>query len=130
MNLIKWLYRLATNKSLDNWRKVQILLGIGNGRFSIPQSGQGQYIYALVDPATLKPFYVGRSNNPGRRYVEHVNEIDGTNKAQRVNSIKRRFHLPYMIILEQCNEGDVKMREAHYIQKLGGVGRLTNMKRV
>lgn len=128
MNRVKWTLRLLRNKRLTTWRKVQILLELGDVRFEIPETGQGQFIYALIDPISLKIFYVGRSNNPGRRYFEHYNEIDTTNKAKRINRLKRRFHMPYMIILEQCGYENVNNRERYWIHRFGGKRRLENMK--
>jgi len=123
----RWVWRLFSLKHLTTKRKWKILLG-GQTAVSIPVTGDGQYIYALIDPVTDKVFYVGRSNNPGRRYVEHYNEPDGTDKARRIVQMKNYLHMPYMIILEQCDNGNVRQRERFWIKRLGGIKRLTNMK--
>ena len=128
MNKIKWILRLIYSKRFTTWRKVVVLFGLANDGMKIIESGEGQYIYRLIDPVSLSTFYVGRSNNPGRRYVEHINEIAQTDKAKRIKQIKRRLHLPYMVILEQCSNENVKQREKYWIAKFGGKNRLENMK--
>lgn len=122
-----WIWRLFSLKHLTTKRKLKILFG-SQTAISIPVTGEGQYIYALIDPVTDKVFYVGRSNNPGRRYVEHYNEPDKTDKARRIEQMKNYLHMPYMIILEQCNKDSVKKQEQFWINRLGGIKRLTNMK--
>ena len=128
LNTIRWFLRLIRNRRFTAWRKVQILFGWNSADFTIKESGEGQYIYALIDPVSLRIFYIGRSNNPGRRFVEHFNEFHGTDKGKRIQKIKKRLHIPYMIILEQCDSGNVRKQEKYWIKKFGGKRRLENMK--
>ena len=95
--------------------------------YSIPESGSGQYIYALHDPFTRKVFYVGRSNNPGRRYVEHVNELGRTDKSRVIQQLGQFNALPFMTILEECGRENVHQRERFWISKFGGKEKLANM---
>src|SRR5256714_11271703 len=41
---------------------------------TMPDHEQQDKVYRLTDPRTGKPFYVGRSNNPERRYDEHLRD--------------------------------------------------------
>ncbi len=95
--------------------------------YAIPESGNGQYIYALHDPFTRKVFYVGRTNNPGRRYVEHVNEWSKTDKSRYIQQLGQFNAVPFMTILEQCGSHNVNARERAWIKKFGGKRRLQNM---
>lgn len=126
----RWIIRLFRLKHLTTKRKIKILFG-GQTAVQIPDSDGGQFIYALIDPVTDRVFYVGRSNNPGRRYIEHFNgaQSEHTDKAKRIKQMINYLHWPYMIILEECDKANVNARERFWIDRLGGLRRLTNMKR-
>jgi predicted GIY-YIG superfamily endonuclease len=59
------------------------------------------YIYALADPRTGTPYYVGRTANPARRLVMHWSG-DGLEKKRAITSEIRAAGLkPVMVILER-----------------------------
>jgi len=121
-----WVVWVLANGRLSLLQTLDGIFGMREP-YKIEVSGHGQWIYALHDPLTGKVVYVGRSNNPGRRYVEHVNENCGTDKAGWIASLKRVFAIPYMTILEQCSSRNVHERERFWIDRFGGKGKLLNM---
>lgn len=40
------------------------------------------YLYELIDPVTKQPKYIGISNNPERRFLEHVEDYSITRKTK------------------------------------------------
>lgn len=71
------------------------------------------YVYMLVDPRNDKPFYVGRSFDPKRRYADHLHDgskyeqkgelgLDFENKSAIIDDIMTYGILPTMIILDNC----------------------------
>lgn len=99
----------------------------GRPNYAILTTGNGQYVYALHDPFTGKPFYVGRSNNPGRRYIEHVNERDSTKKSAYIEELLKRGAIPTMTIIQGCGSEDIEAVEKYWIRRLGRRHYLTNM---
>jgi hypothetical protein len=70
------------------------------------------YIYMLVDPRNDKPFYVGRTINPKRRYTDHLRDgrkyADGKRvkaddgKCRIISEVIANDMLPIMRILDNC----------------------------
>lgn len=62
------------------------------------------YVYALVHPDTYEPFYVGYTNNPDRRYVEHVNSKSHTLVSKYINVLHGLGKMPEMDILFETED--------------------------
>ena len=45
------------------------------------------YLYCLIDPELKIPKYIGISNNPERRYKEHLEDISNTSKTRWIKSL-------------------------------------------
>lgn len=69
------------------------------------------YVYGLYDPTDGSLHYIGKSNNPQRRYYEHVGGVTegrvAVNRGTASDWIrvlyKKRGVVPEMRILEVCN---------------------------
>ena len=75
------------------------------------------YIYGLVDPFTHQIRYVGQSNNPERRYQEHLDDNDDTPKVDWIRDLKRRRAKPELIYLFACDSWQADSTERAYIQQ-------------
>jgi hypothetical protein len=90
------------------------------------------YIYALIDPRDLKPYYIGKGS--GDRKVQHFrglppqDKIEGSSpKHQRINEIKEAGLLPSAIVLSShTDEGEALKAEQAAIANVG-IDTLTNM---
>lgn len=74
-------------------------------------------IYALVDPRDNKEFYVGRTEDPYRRFVQHL-RCGGANDAKnsRIRELKSLHLLPIMKTLEVIHDVALAaQREAYWI---------------
>jgi hypothetical protein len=47
----------------------------------------GYYVYALVDPRTGLPFYVGKGK--GRRILDHFSEVAESRKREMIKALDR-----------------------------------------
>lgn len=73
------------------------------------------YIYALVDPRDKRIKYVGKTNNPDRRYDEHVETEETTQKAIWIQELRSAGVKPTMILLNECNEPQSDYQENWWI---------------
>jgi len=73
------------------------------------------YIYALIDPRTMDVRYVGKSNNPYRRYNRHLFESDATHKERWILSLRSDGFVPIMQIIEVCDKNVWQDRERDWI---------------
>ena len=123
---LRWIAWVLLYGRSSTWQRLKALFGY-QADYQIADTGNGQWIYALHDPFSRRPFYIGRSNNPGRRYVEHVNFADGTDKSLYIQRLKRANAIPFMTILEECGWDNVHERERYWIGRFGGKYQLENM---
>jgi hypothetical protein len=72
-------------------------------------------IYALIDPRTKLPFYVGKTNDPKIRLKGHRTGIGTTPSAAFIREIRAEGYRPEMEILELCDEKDWQDREAFWV---------------
>ena len=87
------------------------------------------YIYGLRDPLTEEIRYVGKSNDPKKRFEFHM-YCNDTNRHKKhwIMSLKRIGTKPDLVILEKTNEQDWEEREKHWIKYGRDNGwRLTNL---
>lgn len=87
------------------------------------------YIYALIDPRTNEVRYVGKSNNPKKRYVRHISCKDnGKYKNRWIKQLIKINLLPILNIIEECDESKWSEREQCWIKYYRELGcRLTNL---
>jgi hypothetical protein len=96
------------------------------------------FIYGLTDPRTGQVRYVGKSNKPQRRLVEHIRYCTDqhTHKDHWIQQLLSEGVEPGMEILEECKYDQWKAREQHHIAirkdltngTLGGDGRVAGSK--
>lgn len=75
------------------------------------------YIYGLADPFTHQIRYVGQSNNPLRRYEEHLDDDDDTPKCDWIRELKRKRAKPTLVYLFACDAWQADSTERAYIQQ-------------
>ena len=73
-------------------------------------------IYALIDPRTKLPFYVGKTNDPKVRLKGHRSGRGTTRSAVFIREIRAEGYRPDMEILELCDEKDWQDREAFWVE--------------
>ena len=85
------------------------------------------YLYALFDPNLKIPKYIGISNNPERRFKEHLEDISVTKKTKWINELKHGGFLPILkVIKETDNIRQVCAWEIQSIKKLKDKFNLVN----
>ena len=87
------------------------------------------YIYCLVDPETLEPRYVGKTNNLAVRYKNHLNKArdKNTHKRNWLMKLKDLGLKPDLEILEETSVDEWKEREKYWIRMYRKAGfKLTN----
>jgi len=87
------------------------------------------YIYALIDPQTDEPFYIGSSTFPDSRFLDHVR---GSNTSEvnhkRIRQIIESGYKPTLSILEETTEELRWEREKAWVDLLQQAGTsLTNI---
>lgn len=61
------------------------------------------YLYALFDPNLKIPKYIGISNNPERRFKEHLEDISVTKKTKWINELKHGGFLPILKVIKETD---------------------------
>ena len=85
------------------------------------------FIYALCDPRTFEVRYIGKSDNPYKRYCEHIIDKTCSYKARWINNLLQEGFNPILQILEQCDDFIWQQREKDWIAFEKRIGcRLTN----
>jgi hypothetical protein len=94
-----------------------------------------RYIYTLSDPITMEIKYVGQTNEPKRRFNDHISssinensDLYNTYKARWIRKIISNDLMPIIKIVEECeNLEQSNLREKYHIDKFTNEGcRLTN----
>lgn len=92
------------------------------------------FIYALCDPITFEVRYIGKTDNPYRRYCQHISKRHLNRKRKRqtykicwIKSLIAKSLLPVQQILEICNEDNWEEKEKDWIKFYKQIGcNLTN----
>ena len=85
------------------------------------------FLYTLDDPTSCTPRYVGISNNPKRRFQEHLVDLSITNKTKWIKSLLIDNLQPILkIVAETHNVSEVIKWEKQYIRKYKEIYNLTN----
>jgi hypothetical protein len=69
------------------------------------------FIYALADPFTQEVCYVGKSDNPQRRLIEHLKDTANPDKAKWICGLDELGYKPKLLILEEVSGEDAPARE-------------------
>jgi hypothetical protein len=72
-------------------------------------------IYILIDPETNIVKYVGKSNNPKRRFGRHLSRKTNARKQQWLNALKNKDLKPELLIIDNVNNSEWEFWEYHYI---------------
>ena len=79
------------------------------------------FIYALIDPRTGRPRYVGKSNAPAQRrraHIRNAREGERGHRAAWLRELLRRGLRPGLLVLERCAGDTWADRERHWIATL------------
>ena len=74
-----------------------------------------KHIYGLVDPRDRQIKYVGQSNDPERRYQQHINAIEDTAKGIWIQGLRTIGQLPEFILIDKCPDEDAFYLENWWI---------------
>ena len=75
------------------------------------------FIYALIDPRNNEVRYIGKANNPIKRYTNHYNSARDRNTHKRnwITSVRKDGHRPDLLILDEVNIDEWIFWESFYI---------------
>lgn len=91
------------------------------------------FVYDLIDPRDDLPFYVGITNDPNERMMQHLLRDDSNKgKVARINDIQTAGLTPKMHIIEVVESRDIAhARETYWIQDYLAKGyKLTNIQKI
>ena len=74
-----------------------------------------QYIYGLQDPIDKQIKYVGKSNAPERRLLQHISTNEDTTKGRWIQSLRLMGKQPSVVILAACEDDQVFYHEQWWI---------------
>ena len=75
------------------------------------------YVYVLVDPITNKIRYIGRTKNPDKRYVGHLNGNSNGYILNWVDNLKQQGKRPILKIIDDtCDFERIKEIELDLIR--------------
>lgn len=87
-------------------------------------------VYVLINPIDMKPFYVGKTNNPKSRLNSHIRDakkmIQNINKCKLILDILEKGIKPILRIIEWCFNTDVVEREKYWIKYYRRIVKLVN----
>lgn len=73
------------------------------------------YIYTLTDPITLKVKYVGKSNNPQRRFWQHCSIFLKNHKSNWIKSLIKKNKKPILKIIDRVLISEWEIWEKFWI---------------
>lgn len=78
---------------------------------------EATFIYSLSDPDTKKVRYIGKSNEPERRFLRHLKDAHKktSHKACWIFSLQERGKRPVLAILREVPSDDWQLWETEYI---------------
>ncbi len=77
----------------------------------------GYYVYALVDPETRKPFYIGKGKD--NRVFAHVSDAENSDKETvKLNTIRQMDNVEHVILRHGLTEAESFIVEAALIDTL------------
>lgn len=74
------------------------------------------FIYALIDPITEEVRYIGKSNNPRKRYINHTTSHHfQVHKSNWIKKLQSQGMQPILLILEEVPISNWQERERYWI---------------
>lgn len=73
------------------------------------------FIYALCDPRTFEVRYIGKANNPYKRYCQHLIDNKKSYKTNWIKQLLKEGFIPIQQILEECNRNEWEEKEINWI---------------
>ncbi len=77
------------------------------------------YIYMLIDPRNNRVRYIGKSNDPNKRYQMHLWDINNSNPRKRnwIKTLRQKGMKPILSVIEICSDDEWQKRERYWIAK-------------
>lgn len=86
------------------------------------------FLYTLSDPETGGIRYLGKSDEPFKRYKRHLYDRDASHKSRWVHELRSRGLKPHMDLLDEIPHSQWKFWEREYIRVFKAIGiRLVNL---
>jgi hypothetical protein len=86
------------------------------------------YIYGLKDPITNEIRYVGKADNPKKRYSEHLKDkTSNSHKSRWIEGLQKIGERPILVIIEEVNQNNWKEKEIEWISYGKRNWKLTNI---
>ena len=79
-------------------------------------------IYAIINPDTAMPFYVGQTNNFTKRQYQHLYRSHNKKVNELINSILQAGKEVNFIVLDECEPENADLLEAFYINHYFNIG--------
>jgi hypothetical protein len=73
-----------------------------------------EHVYRLIDPRDSLPFYVGITNNPNIRYVQHCAPDEESAKSARIASIRGDGLEPIFEVIESYRDRQIALEQETY----------------
>lgn len=88
-----------------------------------PGAGAPVTIYALIDPRTGEPRYVGKTSAPLKRLAGHLSDARCGGKSPKAHWLRELLAsglAPEMQVLEEVEPGDWRAAEQRWAERLAG----------
>lgn len=103
--------------------EVEVQYGIGWEQWipptkqpPLPLYQNKTFIYALVDPKTQEVRYVGKADDPQKRFASHLNDTSNPYKAFWIRQLKAQGYIPTLKILEEVEGAMGFVKESQWIK--------------
>ena len=73
------------------------------------------FIYALIDPRNNSVCYIGKADNPKRRFNKHLYDSAHLHKVYWIQSLLKQNLLPELLIIDEIDYIDWPFWEKHYL---------------
>ena len=123
-----WLWADEIKSCQDLGCKVTVHRGFGWLEWGVPaewkapftrpsrvQCKERTFIYALVDEVTQEVGYVGKSDDPEQRLVDHLRDTKNLAKWEWIQSLQAQGRSPKLLILEEVAVAAEFKRERYWI---------------
>ena len=81
-----------------------------------PRYQERAFVYGLINPLTQEVFYIGQSNNPHQRFVEHLRDTSNSTKVETIKNLREQGYKPSLAILEEVDGSPALEREQRWMR--------------